>query len=147
MPHFGLMDADALGDLKAALQRARLHLRSGRRRLSQGKISAGLVTLYDALEQALEWYVSSPRGRESRGLDGSKERTSRSRYRRLEETGVLDGTFDFDAFDALVEKALREELPGRDCGADLEGVESVMRQLGVMPFDEKALPPEDPRTF
>lgn len=147
MPHFGLMDAEALGDRGAALQRARLHLRGGRRRLVQGKISAGLVTLYDALDQALEWYVSSPQGGESLGPDGRKERTSRSRYRRLAEAGVLDGAFDFDAFDALAEKALREELPDRDCGEILEGVESVMRQLGVMPFDEKALPPEDPRTF
>lgn len=147
MPHFGLMDADALGGRRAALQRARLHIRGGRRRLRQGKISAGLVTLYDALEQALEWYLSPPRQGASPDPDGKRENTSRSRYRRLAEAGVLDGAFDFDAFDALVEKALCEELPGEDYGPLLEGVESVMRQLGVMPFDEKALPPEDPRTF
>ena len=27
------------------------------------------------------------------------------------------------------------------------GLESAMVQLGVMPFDENDLPPEDPRTF
>ena len=141
------MDADALGERPAALQRARLHIRGGRRRLGQGKISAGLVTLYDALEQALAWYVTSPGRSESLGLEGSGTRSSRSRYRRLVEKGMLDGAFDFDAFDALVERALREELPGRDCDAILAGLEGVMRQLGMMPFDEGALPPEDPRTF
>lgn len=36
MPHFGLMDADALGPIEAPLMRARLHIRGGRRRLRQG---------------------------------------------------------------------------------------------------------------
>ena len=47
----------------------------------------------------------------------------------------------------LVEKALREEMPGYDYRPLLSGIESVMVQLGVMPFDEAALPPEDPKTF
>jgi N-acetylglucosamine-6-phosphate deacetylase len=60
MPHAGLMDTDALGPESAALQRARLHIRGGKRRLRQGKISAGLLTLYDALNAAMEWYITSP---------------------------------------------------------------------------------------
>jgi hypothetical protein len=34
-----------------------------------------------------------------------------------------------------------------DCRGLLEGIESVMVQLGVMPFNEDELPPEDPSTF
>ena len=45
MPHFGLMNPEELGPKQSALQRARLHIRAGKRRLSQGKISAGIVTL------------------------------------------------------------------------------------------------------
>ena len=60
MPHFGLMNEQELGPVAGPLQRARLHLRGGKRRLRQGKISAGIVTLYDALEGAMLSYAESP---------------------------------------------------------------------------------------
>lgn len=147
MPHFGLMNADELGAEKAALQRARLHIRGGRRRLRQGKISAGIVTLYDALESALEWYFCAPDRRRSAGISGAPPRDSRTLCAILTGAGILDGAFDFDSFDALTEKALHEELPRLDWRPLLEGVEGVMSSLGIMPFDEEELPPEDPRTF
>jgi hypothetical protein len=68
-------------------------------------------------------------------------------YAVLVRSGVLDGKFDFTAFDLLTEKALNEEMPGYDYHSLLAGIESVMTQLGVMPFDESSLPPEDPSTF
>jgi len=46
-----------------------------------------------------------------------------------------------------VEEEASEEIPGYDYRWILEGVESVMTQLGVMHFDEAALPPEYPKTF
>ena len=147
MPHFGLMNADTLGPSRAALQRARLHIRGGKRRLRQGKISAGIVTLYDALECALEWYVSSPSRSGPLGLREVEKRNSAAIYRRLVKLGTLGGSFDFVAFDSLVERALGEELPEGAHGNLLEGLETVMRELGVMPFDEGMLPPESPQTF
>ena len=42
------------------LLRCRLHIRGGRRRLRQGKIAAGIVTIYDAMTAAMEWYIASP---------------------------------------------------------------------------------------
>ena len=68
-------------------------------------------------------------------------------YAVLVRSGVLDGNFDFVAFDRLTEKALDEEMPGYDYRVLLADIESVMTQLGVMPFDETQLPPEDPKTF
>jgi len=68
-------------------------------------------------------------------------------YAVLVRSGVLDGRFDFDAFDRLTEHALLNEMPGYDYRAVLKGVEAVMEQLGVMPFDEADLPPEDPGTY
>jgi len=65
----------------------------------------------------------------------------------LVRSQVLDGTFNFDGFDRLTERALHEEMPGYDPSELLSGLESVMQQLGVMPFDESTLPPEDPMTF
>ena len=148
MPHFGLMNEDALGPVEGPFQRARLHMRGGKRRLRQGKIAAGIVTLYDALSSAMQWYLASPERRSklvtTRDEDLLHDRTA---YAVLVRSGVLDGRFDFDAFDRLTEQALIQEMPGYDYRGLLEGVENVMTRLGVMPFDEADLPPEDPSTF
>jgi hypothetical protein len=148
MPHFGLMNEDALGPVQGPLQRAMLHVRGGRRRLRQGKISAGIVTFYDALSSAMQWYLALPARRSKlvvvRDEDLLDDRTA---YAVLVRSGVLDGRFDFDAFDRLTEHALLNEMPGYDYRAILKGVEAVMEQLGVMPFDEADLPAEDPNTF
>ncbi|HAM53211.1 MAG TPA: hypothetical protein DCP92_21860 [Nitrospiraceae bacterium] len=142
------MDEGALGPEKGPFLRARLHIRSGKRRLRQGKISAGIVTLYDALSGALQWYVASSERRLALTIkEGDNLNDDRSVYSVLRRSGVLDGTFDYEAFDRLVEKALEKEMSGYDYTESLIGIESVMIQLGVMPFDERDLPAEDPATF
>lgn len=148
MPHFGLMNEKALGPVEGPLQRARLHIRGGKRRLRQGKISAGIVTLYDALNGALQSYLADPKRRKGlRILAGDDLNDDRTMFRVLVRSGVLDGAVDFDAFDRLLEQALYVEMPTYDYGQFLEDLEYVMKRLGVMPFDESALPPEDPGTF
>ena len=148
MPHAGLMDESALGPETGPLQRARLHIRGGRRRLRQGKISAGIVTLYDALLAAMKWYIASPERRSRLLIRGGEDMTDDGAvFAILVRSNVLDGKFDYAAFDRLVEKAMDEDMPGYDYNEILTGVESVMAQLGVMPFDEEKLPPEDPSTF
>lgn len=146
MPHAGLMDAEALGPERAALQRARLHLRGGRRRLRQGRVSAGVVALYDALTSAMEWFCAS-RERRSRVRDFREPfPDDRSRYGALVRSAVLDGTFDFDRLESVLERALESELPAQAAAGILEGVEATFTQLGVLPFDEADLPPEPPGT-
>src|SRR5512142_3474948 len=98
------MDENKLGPVEGPLQRARLHIRGGKRRLRQGKIAAGIVTLYDALEGAMKSYVADP-GRRARlivdaGEDLNDERTV---YAVLVRSNILDGAFDYDSFDRLVE--------------------------------------------
>jgi hypothetical protein len=148
MPHFGLMEEKKLGPVSGPLQRARLHIRAGKRRLRQGKISAGIVTLYDAVSAAMESYAAS---RERRaGLDvrpGEDLNNEQVLYSVLVRSRVLDGSFDFTAFDRLTEKALGQDIRDCDHRALIEGIDSVMRQLGVTPFNESELPPEDPATF
>ena len=148
MPHAGLMDERALGPEEGPLLRARLHIRGGKRRLREGKIAAGIVTLYDALNGAMEWYIASPE-RIKRLLiaAGDNLNDDRSLYRVLVLSQVLDGGFDFDAFDRLVETALHEEMQDYNYREMLDGLEGVMIRLGVMPFAESALPPEDPETY
>ncbi len=148
MPHAGLMNEAALGPLEGPLQRARLHIRGGKRRLRQGKVSAGIATLYDALSAAMQWYLASAERRLKATAGPEDDLNSEgTAYRLLVRSGALDGKFDFAAFNKLTEYALEHEMPGFDPGEVLAGIESVMTQLGVMPFDEADLPPEDPATF
>ena len=148
MPHAGLMVEGTLGPVEGPRQRARLHIRGGKRRLRQGKISAGIVTLYDALEAAMRSYVDDLEKKAKLDIkEGENLNDDKTSYIVLVRSGVLDGTFDFGAFDRLTEKALKEELPSYDYRELLSGIESIMTQLGVMPFDEASLPPEDPKTF
>lgn len=148
MPHAGLMDERSLGPVEGPLMRARLHLRGGKRRLRQGKVSAGIAALYDALSAAMQWYSAAPgRGAGISVRAGENVNDDRTLYGILVRSRALDGRFDFGAFDRLTERALREDLGAFDYAEMLRGLESVMTQLGVMPFDESALPPEDPRTF
>ncbi len=147
MPHAGLMDDRSLGPEEGPLLRARLHIRGGKRRLKQGKIAAGIVTLSDALNGALEWYIAAPERLKGLIIEEPDLNDDRSAYETLVRSGVLDGGFDFGAFDRLLDRALQGEMPDYDYTEMLMGLEDVMMQLGVMPFDEDLLPPEDPATY
>ncbi len=145
MPHASFMRESDYPPEEGLLLRARLHIRGGKRRLEQGRISAGLVTLYDALLAALEWYIESSERRESlKILEGDNLKDDKSIYDILVRSKVLDGRFDYRAFDKLIERAILEEMDGYSYSEILEEIQSVMTQLGIMPFDETALPPEDP---
>src|SRR5690242_10884633 len=115
MPHFGLMDERKLGPVEGPFLRARMHMRGGRRRLREGKISAGIVTLYDALEAAMESYAANPAHRSHLVItEDDNLYDGRSLHAVLVRSGVLNGKFDIDAFDRLLETALNKELPGYD---------------------------------
>jgi hypothetical protein len=147
MPHFGLMDPDASGTEAAALQRARLHIRAGRRRLRQGKISGGLGTLYDALLFAMAWYIASPDRRKTLPLkEGDDLRDDRTVFARLADAGVIDGRLDYEDFNGLVESAPTFSS-AYDYSEMLQRIETAMTRLGVMPFEESELPAEDPATY
>jgi hypothetical protein len=141
------MDPDALGAEAAALQRARLHIRGGRRRLRQGKISAGLGTLYDALLFAMDWYIASPDRRKNLPIQTDDDlRDDRTVFALLVKAGVIDGRFEYGALRDLVHTAPPESSVF-DYGEILNQVESVMTRLGVLPFNESDLLPEDPSTY
>lgn len=148
MPHAGLMNERSMGPVDGPLQRAKLHIRGGRRRLRQGKISAGVATLADALSAALEWTDAlQGNGHAISGGGMQNPASDRSLYRELVRSGRISGAFDYEAFDRLTEQALTRELEPfevRDLPAKFE---KLMTELGVMPFDEASLPLEDPETF
>jgi hypothetical protein len=149
MPHFGLMDTrDSFEKPEGALLRARLHIRGGKRRLRQGKISAGIVTLYDALLFALRWYAFSPENRKALGIQLKDALSDEKRvFNLIKIADLFPVEFDYDEFDALVEKAADDEMSDYDYFGMLRDFEEFMTGLGVMPFNESELPPEDPATF
>jgi hypothetical protein len=96
----------------------------------------------------MEWYIASAERIKRLLIEaGDNLNDDRSLYRVLVQSQVLDGGFDFDAFDRLVETALHEEMQDYNYREMLDGLEGVMIRLGVMPFEELALPPEDPETY
>jgi len=148
MPHAGLMNEGALGPEGGLLQRARLHIRGGKRRLRQGRVPAGLVTLYDALIAAMEWYFASPERRNRLVIRNDDDlRDDKVLYKILVRSGVLDGRFDYVAFDTFIGDIIYGKAMEYDYESLAKGIESVMVQLGVMPFNEEELPAEDPSTF
>ena len=146
MPHAGLMDADALGPEAAALLRARLHVRGARRRLGQGRYALALAALYDGLTSGMDWFLSSPARRAGASLDGFPLSDDVPTHAALLRAKVLDGSFDFAAFRRAVYRALDEPPTAAECTEWFPGAEAVLTRLGVLPFDEAILPPEDPRT-
>lgn len=148
MPHFGLMNEKTMNPIEGLIMRARLHIRGGKRRLRQGKIAAGIVTLYDALDAAMEAYVADEARKKCLTIKANENlNDERTLFTILVRSGVLEENFDFDGFDRLVEQALHEEIPDYDYRELISGLEAIMQQLGVMPFDESTLPAEDPMTF
>jgi len=148
MPHFGLMDENDMTEGDAALQRARLHLRSARRQLRQVKFAAGITTLYDALVSAMRWHFAVPELRSKLIIRGNEDlENDKTIFMILVRSGVLDGSFPVTMFETLEDQALSVETPQFDCQDMLEKIENLMTQLGVLPFDEKELPPETPTAF
>ena len=149
MPHAGLMSTkDSFDSAEGALLRARLHLRGARRRLKQGKVAAGITTLYDALIFGLRFYCMIPEHRSridpGEALDLTEERVM---IGALRKAGFIDSTFDLDEFEELVDRAAWDEMADYDYRPLLIRFESLMTRIEVMPFDEASLPQEDPSTF
>ena len=139
---------DSFEKPEGALLRARLHIRGGKRRLRQGKVSAGIVTLYDALMFALRWYIALPGLREALSLREEDDLYDEKRiFAKIKSADLFPVDFDYDEFDTLVEKASEEDMPSYDYSEVLRDFEAFMTSLGVMPFDEAQLPSEDPATF
>lgn len=148
MPHAGLMEEKRLGPVEGPLQRARLHIRAGKRRLRQNKISAGIATLYDAVSAAMESYAAEQARRSGlRIRQGENIEDDKTLYTVLVRSGVIDGAFDFGAFDRLTEKALREQVNDYDYEQLITEIEKLMKQLQVLPFEEASLPAEEPGTY
>jgi len=142
------MDELTLSPEAAALFRARLHLRGGRRRLRQGKYAAGVAALYDALCSGMRWYILVAQEAALVPLrTGVDRQTDREVFIALAQAGVLDNPNAFEHLESGLDQLLNGREPDFEPPEVMTLVEHWLTQLGIMPFDEGALPSEDPRTF
>lgn len=143
MPHFRHIDYDNLSNEEALLMRARLHIRGGKTRLREGRISLGILTLYDALNTAMQWYISSPDNRKKlRANENDNLKQDDVVAGLLSRAGIFR-QLDYNELNRLVDDALKKDMSSFDYSGLLERIDAVMTQLGVMPFDEADLPPDD----
>ncbi len=92
----------------------------------------------------MQWYILSPEHQEQLGVTGADLIHDKDLFAVLSRGGVLDCSFDFDEFERLTQQALDDPSIRFDAPSVLAQVERVMTALGLMPFDETALPPENP---
>ncbi|MFX0050792.1 MAG: hypothetical protein ACFE8U_05800 [Candidatus Hermodarchaeota archaeon] len=152
MPHFGLMNPDEMKSAETAIMRAKLHVRGGMRRISQGKIEAGIAALHDAIISAMQYLFFSNQIEESldktdHDFDITDEIVL---FNILKKSGLIDETFreeDFTYFSIIIEKALDHQLHDFNQKVYLKKYNNLMNKLGIIPYDEQELPPEDPATF
>jgi hypothetical protein len=145
-PHFGLMDAGRMDRAEAARLRARLHWRGGHRRLTQGKTALAVATLYDALVSGLRWHLLvNPMGAEA-GLAQADLENDRVLFTQAAQAGVFNLSPDLPRIQAVLERALLNEQQCPDLEWFVERVEGVLTRIGILPFVEATLPPEDPET-
>jgi len=148
MPFLGYTDNRTPCAEEVMLLRSRLHICAGSRRLREGKISLGIVTLYCALNSAMQWYVACPENtRKLRTISTDNLKDDNILFDILRRSGVITSGFDYSAFSDLVDEALYKNVSDFDYSGILTDIESVMTQLGVIPFEESELPPDDPGIF
>jgi len=137
---------------EAALLRARLHIRGGKRRLSERKYAAGVAALHDALIHGMQWYLFSsysellyPNFEEDYDITDDD-----TLLHLIQKTPSFADPFykeEFKYLTGILNQALNNEMNGFDKARYLKIIHIFMKNLGVEPFSESDLPSEDPATY
>ena len=152
MPHFGLMNSEEMKPDEAALLRARLHIRGGKRRLSEKKYAAGVAALHDALIHGIQWYLlSSHADLVYPNVEADYDITDDDTLLYLlQKTPSFTDPFykeEFQYLSEILNQSLYKEMNGFDTTRYLNAIHTFMKQLGVEPFSDSDLPSEDPATY
>ena len=139
MPHYGLIDETKMTEVEAALMRARLHLRGRKRRLQKGSSAAGIAALYDSVLFGMRYYIARHKHC-ALFVESTDLWDAAGLFHALTRAGVFDDSLTFNRFSLLVERALWQGSFSFDADATLAEVETMLTKLGVVPFDESALP-------
>ena len=152
MPHFGLMESEEMKPDEAALLRARLHIRGGMRRLKQGKVSAGIAALHDALIHGMQWFLSAKHPEllytnSEADYDLTDDMTLLQFIQKTDSFAHYSYKEDFKYLLDILYQALDNKINGFDQPRYIQIIEKFMYQLGVEPFSYEDLPLEDPSTY
>lgn len=146
-PHFGMMDETKMTKEEALLLRCKLHWRCGVRRVRENKSAAGLATVYDAMLSAMRWYILTKLERELGGNGDEKLENERFVFSLLRRVGLIDEILNLQFIVETVDRALMEEDVREDQQKVLMLITRLLTKIGILPFDESQLPPENPSTF
>ena len=137
MPHTGNIDETLVGE-QELLMRAKLHVKGGLNRFSQGMTADAIAAFYDAISSAMQRYVI---------LDGVNHKLIRHDddvsndgllFKVLLRSGIFDdGTTqeDFEFIEQTLEDAFEDQLETFDETSFLEKTISLLNQLGVISDD------------
>ena len=124
-----------------------MHWRCGNRRLREGKTPSGIATIYDALLSSMRWHILLNPAYKSDTFSTEDLENERYVFHVLKKNGVIDSSLNIQEIEYLVDKALMEENITSGKGHFVNMIENFLTRIGVLPFDESELPPEDPATY
>ena len=115
-------------------------------------MAAGVAALHDALIHGMEWFlvtkhpelISTSTGKEYDLTDDD------TLFQLLQKTQTFSDDFSGDEFryiEQILDQALYKEMDGFDHEKYLNLIHNFMKKLGIEPFSEESLPPEDPTTY
>lgn len=136
---YKLTDATIIIDARTALICARLYLRGGKRRLQAGYSKAGIAALYDAVLFGMRYYIAKHKGCEPL-LEKTNSWDAPGLFHALAHAGVFEDPLLFHRFSLTVERVLWQETHPIDANSTLAEAEKMLIKLGVIPFQESALP-------
>jgi hypothetical protein len=137
MAQNGSIDTVRMTDARTALLCARLYLRGGKRRLQAGYSRAGIAALYDAVLFGMRYYVAKHKSCNSL-MQNTDPWDASALFHVLARAGVFENSLTFNHFSLMIERALWQESFSFDVDTVLAEVETMLRKLGVIPFDESA---------
>jgi hypothetical protein len=141
MPHYALMDTTKMSEAEKALRSACLHLSGGKRRLQKGLSAPGIAALYDSVLFGMRYYIARHE-RCASFVENTDLWDATGLFHALRRAGVFDDPLSFNRFSLIVERALWQESFSFDADSTLAEVEMILTKLGVMPFNDAALPSE-----
>ncbi|UCD34214.1 MAG: hypothetical protein JSU90_07880 [Nitrospiraceae bacterium] len=120
------------------LIRAKRHVVSGKEKLRAGRVSLGILKLYNALNSAAQWYISLPGHRESLPVTAFDNlNDGKTIFEVLVRAGLIHREFSYDAMNELVHMALKKDMSTFDYSSLIRDVESVMAGLGIIQSCER----------
>ena len=139
MPHSGLID-ESLEREEALLMRARLHVKGGWNRFSEGMREDAIAAIYDALSSAMQRFLFRNVSGKILTLEYDEDPSDDfTLFKILKRSGVFNTSVSLDDFmyiDQTLDDALENRLDTFDESRFIETANILLIQLGVLPFNQ-----------